>query len=134
MGILSFGVYSFAMTAPGTAQLVNVLAMQVTGETAASGLVGGIVGIITELVVGTLLLVILIKKDVANGLTFAYGPKDVQVADDKELPNWIVSLIPLLSIVVLFNVGHLHRHHDRLADVPRPVAQVSAQTGGKDPA
>ena len=107
MGILSFGVYSFAMTAPGTAQLVNVLAMQVTGETAASGLVGGIVGIITELVVGTLLLVILIKKDVANGLTFAYGPRDVQVADDKELPNWIVSLIPLLSIVVLFNVVKL---------------------------
>ena len=107
MGILSFGVYSFAMTAPGTAQLVNVLAMQVTGETAAAGLVGGIVGVITELVVGTVLLVILIKKDVAKGMTFAYGPKDVRVAEDKELPNWIVSLIPLISIVILFNIVKL---------------------------
>ena len=107
MGILSFGVYTFAMTSPGSAQLVNVLAMQVTGADAAAGLIGGIVGILVELVVGTLFLVILIKKDVANGNTFAYGPKDVRVPDDKELPNWLISLIPLISIVILFNVVKL---------------------------
>ena len=46
----------------------------------------------------------MIKRDVAKGLKFAYGPKDIQIADDKKLPNFVVSLIPLLSVVVFFNV------------------------------
>ena len=32
MGMLSFGVYAFAMTGPGTAQIVNVLANEVAGQ------------------------------------------------------------------------------------------------------
>ena len=46
MGLLSFGVYAFALTGPGTAQLVNVLSMQVAGEGPAAGLVGGLVGVV----------------------------------------------------------------------------------------
>ena len=107
MGLLSFGVYTFAMTGPGSAQIVNVLAMQVAGEGPTAGLVGGLVGIVAELVFGTLVLTLMIKKDVAKGLTFAYGPKDVRVADDKELPSFVISLIPLLSTVIFFNVVKL---------------------------
>ena len=49
----------------------------------------------------------MIKKDVARGLKFAYGPKDIRVADDKQLPNFLISLIPLLSVVIFFNVVKL---------------------------
>lgn len=104
MGMLSFGVYAFAMTGPGTAQIVNVLANEVAGQGPTAGLVGGFVGIVAELVFGTLVLTLMIKRDVAKGLKFAYGPKDIQIADDKKLPNFVVSLIPLLSVVVFFNV------------------------------
>lgn len=104
MGMLSFGVYAFAMTGPGTAQIVNVLANEVAGQGPTAGLVGGLVGIVAELVFGTLVLTLMIKRDVAKGLKFAYGPKDIQIADDKKLPNFVVSLIPLLSVVVFFNV------------------------------
>ena len=104
MGMLSFGVYAFAMTGPGTAQIVNVLANEVAGQGPTAGLVGGLVGIVAELVFGTLVFTLMIKRDVAKGLKFAYGPKDIQIADDKKLPNFVVSLIPLLSVVVFFNV------------------------------
>lgn len=104
MGMLSFGVYAFAMTGPGTAQIVNVLANEVAGQGPTAGFVGGLVGIVAELVFGTLVLTLMIKRDVAKGLKFAYGPKDIQIADDKKLPNFVVSLIPLLSVVVFFNV------------------------------
>ena len=104
MGMLSFGVYAFAMTGPGTAQIVNVLANEVAGQGPTAGLVGGLVGIVAELVFGTLVLTLMIKRDVAKGLKFAYGPKDIQIADDKKLPNFVVSLIPLLSVVVFFNI------------------------------
>lgn len=107
MGLLSFGVYAFANTGPGSAQIVNVLSMQVMGGGSTAGLVGGVAGIIAELVFGTFVLTLMIKKDVAKGLTFAYGPKDVRVADDKELPNFVISLIPLLSTVVFFNLVKL---------------------------
>lgn len=95
MGLLSFGVYAFALTGPGTAQLVNVLSMQVVGEGPAAGLVGGLVGVVVEIVFGTFVLTLMIKKDVAKGLKFAYGPNDIRVADDKQLPNFLISLIPL---------------------------------------
>ena len=107
MGMLSFGVYAFAMTGPGTAQIVNVLANEVAGQGPTAGLVGGLVGIVAELVFGTLVLTLMIKRDVAKGLKFAYGPKDIQIADDKKLPNFVVSLIPLLSVVVFFNIVKL---------------------------
>ena len=104
MGMLSFGVYAFAMTGPGTAQIVNVLANEVAGQGPTAGLVGGLVGIVAELVFGTLVLTLMIKTDVAKGLKFAYGPKDIQISDEKKLPNFFISLIPLLSVVVFFNV------------------------------
>lgn len=81
--------------------------MQVVGEGPAAGLVGGLVGVVVEIVFGTFVLTLMIKKDVAKGLKFAYGPNDIRVADDKQLPNFLISLIPLLSVVIFFNVVKL---------------------------
>lgn len=108
MGFLSFGVYAFAMTGPGSAQIPNILAQQVVVDASPSaGLVGGIAGIIAELVFGTFVLTLMIKKDVAKGLTFAYGPKDIRVEEGKDLPNFWLSWIPLLSVVIFFNIVKL---------------------------
>lgn len=104
MGILSCGVYTFAMSGPGSAEVVNILAMEALGTSSYAGLCGGIVAVITEIFVTTLLTTIMIKKAVARGEVFKYGPKDVVVADNKERPNALIALIPLLTLVVLFNV------------------------------
>lgn len=104
MGILSCGVYTFAMSGPGSAELVNILAMQVLGTPSYAGICGGILSCIAEIVVTTVLLTIMIKKDVAKGKTFAYGPKDIVAPEDKERPSAVVSILPLLALILLFNI------------------------------
>ena len=103
MGILSCGVFTFGMSGPGSAQIINILAMDALGTPSHAGLCGGIVAVAVEILVTTVLTTIMIKKAVARGEVFAYGPKDVVAAEDKERPNALISLIPLLVLVVLFN-------------------------------
>lgn len=106
MGILSGGVYTFALSAPGTTETVNILAMQAVGTPSYAGLVGGFAAVITEVIVMTVILSLLIKKAVANGETFAYGPKDFNFSQDEESkkrPNLIISILPMLVLIVLFN-------------------------------
>lgn len=104
MGILSCGVYTFAMSGPGSTEVVNVLAMQALGTTSYAGVCGGIVAIVTEIAVTTVVTTWMIRRAVARGETFAYGPKDIVVDSDKDRPNPWVALIPLLTLVVLFNI------------------------------
>lgn len=104
MGILSCGVYTFAMSGPGSAQLVNILAMQALNTPSYAGIFGGIVACIVEIAVTTVLTTIMIKRDVAKGKTFAYGPKDVVASNDQARPNAFISILPLLALVILFDV------------------------------
>lgn len=104
MGILSCGVYTFAMSSPGSAEIVNILAMDALGTSSYAGLCGGIVATITEICVTTLLTTLMIRRAVANGETFAYGPKDYVETTDKKRPGLLISLIPLILLIVLFNV------------------------------
>lgn len=59
---------------------------------------------ITEIAVTTTLTTIMIKKDVAKGKTFAYGPKDIVASNDQPRPKALVALLPLLALVLLFNI------------------------------
>lgn len=108
MGILSCGVYTFAMSGPGSAELVNILAMQTLNTPSYAGICGGILACAVEIAVTTILTTIMIKKDVAKGLTFAYGPKDVVAPDDQARPNALVSILPLLALILLFNIFSLN--------------------------
>ncbi len=104
MGILSCGVYTFAMSGPGSAETVNILAMQALGTSSRAGVVGGIVACVVEIAVTTILTVWMIKKAVARGEVFAYGSKDVVALNDEKRPGAIISIIPLFTLVILFNV------------------------------
>lgn len=104
MGILSCGVYTFAMSGPGSAEVVNILAMEALGTSSYAGLCCGIAAVVTEIFVTTLVTTLMIKKAVSRGEVFAYGPKDLVTADDKDRPHAGIAIIPLLTLVILFNV------------------------------
>ena len=104
MGILSCGVYTFAMSGPGSAELVNILAMDVLGTPSYAGICGGILACIVEIAVTTILTTIMIKKDVASGKTFAYGPKDIVAPDNQICPNVLIAILPLVALLLLFNL------------------------------
>lgn len=110
MGILSGGVYTFAITAPGTTETVNILAMQAVGTPAYAGIVGGVVACVVEVVVMSIVLSLLIKKAVANGETFAYGEKDYNAAENenRKRPGMFISMLPLITLIILFNVFSLN--------------------------
>ena len=103
MGILSCGVYTFAMSGPGSAETVNILAMQALNTPSSAGVVGGIIACVVEITVTTILTVKMIKKAVGRGEVFAYGPKDIVAENEENRPNAVISLIPLLTLVILFN-------------------------------
>lgn len=105
MGILSGGVYTFAMSAPGSAEVANNLAMQALGTPSYAGLCGGIFAAVVEITVMTTVMTIMIKRDVARGGHFSYGPKDLVFAEDEKAdkPNLIAALLPLVVLIVLFN-------------------------------
>ncbi len=104
VGMLTCGVFSFAMTGPGSAEIVNILAMQVLNTSSHVGLCGGILAIIMEIASTTIVLTWMIKRAVARGETFAYGPKDYVADDEAEKPGLAQALIPLGTLFVLFNV------------------------------
>lgn len=110
MGILSGGVYTFALSAPGTTETVNILAMQAVGTPAHTGLVGGLIACATEVVIMTLVMSLFIKKAVANGETFSYGPKDFDANkhENKNRPPMLISVLPLITLIVLFNAFSLN--------------------------
>ena len=62
MGILSGGVYTFAMSAPGSAEVVNNLAMQALGTPSYAGLCGGIFAAVVEVVIMTTVMTVMIKS------------------------------------------------------------------------
>lgn len=103
MGILSCGVYTFAMSGPGSAETVNILAMQALNTPSYAGICGGIVACVTEIIVTTTLTTLMIKKAVDRGEVFAYGPKDIVADNDSNRPGALIGIVPLLVLVILFN-------------------------------
>lgn len=105
MGILSGGVYTFALCAPGTTETLNILAMQALGTKSYAGLIAGSISVVVELVIMTAALVAMIKKSVAKGETFCYGQKDKRAENDpSSRPKLLVALMPFILLLVLFNL------------------------------
>lgn len=105
-GILG-GCLGFADGLPGCPMPANVIPMQILGTKSYSALVPGIVGGIIDIIVIAVLLNSVITKDVNRGHHFEYGPNDQEFTDDKARPGMLITLIPMVVLVVLFNVFEL---------------------------
>ncbi|UXH43007.1 GntP family permease [Rossellomorea vietnamensis] len=100
------GAFTFTMTAvPGTPQIQNLIPMKTFHTSPMAGSWMGLVSSLIMAVGGYLWLVGRQKKMAASGDTF----KEISQAgagsneEQQALPNWIVSLLPLLLVVVLLN-------------------------------
>ena len=102
-GILG-GALGFANGLPGSPQSGNVIPMQILGTSSYAALVPGIIGAVTEIITMTVLVNILITRDVNRGHHFEYGPHDTEFSDDKPRPKLIITLMPMILLVILFNV------------------------------
>jgi len=105
--VLAFGTITFAMVAPGSPQIHNIIPGQSLGTTPMAGTVVGFISIIVMFILGWIYLQRAVRKAVANGEHFIERPSDAQTIPELEsLPSPIISAIPLVIVVVALNALH----------------------------
>src|SRR5690625_3837641 len=100
---LVFGSISFTMTAPGSPEIQNIIPTEFFGTTPTAG---GFIGVICALMVmitGGLLLGRMVNKAADRGETFS-PPHESAGAKKGDLPNIIISVLPLIVVIVLLNI------------------------------
>ena len=108
IGMAASGCNTFVYGLPFSPQMPNVTAMNALGTTSGVAMIPGFIGGVAEVITICVAFSIVIKKARARGESFSYGPNDTVLDENAVLPNPIVSLIPLISIFVLFNVCKLN--------------------------
>jgi H+/gluconate symporter-like permease len=118
---LVFGSISFTMTAPGSPEIQNIIPTEFFGTTPTAGGWIGVLSALLMMVLGGLYLGKLAKNAVANGETFSPPPSRRSAAEESaasaetekleeqrsksmDLPNIIISIIPLTLVLVLLNI------------------------------
>ena len=110
-GAIAAGCWTWAMTAPGSPAVPNVLAMKALGTPSTADFVGGIIfaGIVQYILVFVYLEWQKKRYEAKNigFLTDELVEKEMSAGQDKPLPHYALALLPLIVIIVLFNVVHL---------------------------
>lgn len=106
----ALGAFTFTMTSmPGTPQIQNLIPMEFYNTTPTAAPVIGIVTTLIMAVGGYLWLAYREKKLSAKGDQFTEPNKSVATEEKEEekVPNWFLSLVPLMVVVVLLNIVKL---------------------------
>lgn len=102
-GAIFFGMATFAMVAPGTPQIQNIIPTQAMQVPLMSGIVVGFAAIFFQAALGCYLLTVMVRKAKANGEIFIPHPSDV-FNESTHVPNGWLALVPLLATLVLINI------------------------------
>ena len=102
------GLFTFTMTAvPGTPQIQNLIPMESFGTTPMAAPIIGIVTALIMAVGGYFWLKRSERKLTAKGEVFVEpqsSANDNESDEDVKLPHWLISLLPLATVVVFLNV------------------------------
>lgn len=110
-GAISAGCWTWSMYGPGSPSIQNVIGMNSLGTPSTAALVPSVIA-----TVATYVLIFLwlegrsrsfTKKGygfVDNTLKFQLSESEMAVDDDKDLPNFVISMIPIVVILVCFNI------------------------------
>ncbi|MDN7245444.1 GntP family permease [Planococcus shenhongbingii] len=107
----ALGAFTFTMTSmPGTPQIQNLIPMDYYNTTPTAGPVIGIVTTLIMAVGGYFWLAYREKKLSAKGDRFTEPNKSAATEkkeEEEKVPNWLLSLVPLMVVVVLLNIVKL---------------------------
>jgi len=121
-GCVALGAFTFTMTGPGTPQIQNIIPISYLGTDATAGLLPGIAGMAGIAILGTLYMVYRAHKETLKGHGFD-AEKDLTIyktSEEKEPPNFWLSLLPPILVVILLNVFKI----DVVASVTAGIALV----------
>ena len=103
--VFCYAVWTVATASPGSAQVPNLIPMETLGTSAMAGAVPGFVFALAVTVINTWYITRESRKLRAAGIEFEHGSDDGENGQE-QLPNVVLSLLPLVVIIVLFNVCH----------------------------
>lgn len=104
----ALGAFTFTMTSmPGTPQIQNLIPMDTYNTTPMAGPVIGIVTTLIMAVGGYAWLAYREKKLSAKGEGFEIRKQAGTSKEDVPTPNWMLSLVPLIVVVVFLNIVNL---------------------------
>lgn len=103
MGAICGGAFTFALSGPGSPQPTNVVAMTI-GTSSSVGFVAGTIAAIVEIIVMVAILTHMCLKATNKGETFSFGPKDKFRESGLKGPNFLLSMIPLVTLLIIFNI------------------------------
>lgn len=105
----ALGAFTFTMTSmPGTPQIQNLIPMDYFHTSPTSGYIIGIVTTLIMAVGGYFWLAYRAKKFSARGDVYTEPKKELMdVKQEERTPNWVLSLIPLVVVVIFLNIVKL---------------------------
>lgn len=106
-GIIMGATCTAAMTMPGSPQSQNVIPSLYLGTSSTAGLIPGLAGGLVTLALVVLFMTSAAKKARAQGIGYTDPPSmPVQQRPENELPNALVSTVPLVLVFVCYNLLH----------------------------
>ena len=104
LGILNIGVATAAIS-PGAPLVPNYIPMEILGTSAYAGLVPGIIAALIVFCGGVIYCSRAVHLASDKGMHFEYGPIAVAPErSDRKYPNVILSVLPIVSVIVVFNL------------------------------
>lgn len=103
-GAVYLGVATYAMVAPGTPQIQNIIPTEAMGVPLMSGVVVGFAATAFQCVLGCFLLKWMVKRAKANGEKFIAHPTDV-FKEDTDLPSPLLAFVPLIGTLIAINLS-----------------------------
>ncbi len=104
IGLITCGVSTAALT-PGAPLVTNYTPMGILGTSSAAGLIPGLAAVLVMVLGGGTYLSKSIHAATARGEAFEYGTVAFEPpAEGRKYPPFVVSLLPLVAVVVVFNL------------------------------
>lgn len=109
-GAISAGCWTWSMYGPGSPSIQNVIAMNSLGTPSAAAFVPSVIAAVASYVLIFVWLEMRSRGFTKKGfvfndssLKFQLSPEEMAMDDDKDLPNFWISLIPIAAILIAFN-------------------------------
>lgn len=106
-GIVCGGMWTFAMTGPFSPQIPNIVSMQYLGTPAYAGLLPGLVGAAVQVVLIVWYMNRQGRLAQKNGEVFQWPQGVKRIEDAEKMPGGFSSFLPLLIVLILFNLTKL---------------------------
>lgn len=109
-GAISAGCWTWSMYGPGSPSIQNVIGMNSLGTPSTAAIVPSVIATVATYVLIFVWLEMrgrsFSKKGIVfndTSLKFQLSPEEMAMDDDKDLPNFWISMIPIVAILVAFN-------------------------------